>query len=112
MSIQAAIGLALIAAFIVASAIDIRRRMRVAARAKAGDIDLATDEYQVKNPRSGVWQVRDNPRLLAFMLLVMIGLLVWLFVTRDEGTTASLFTSVAICSVCAGAFMAMLLRDY
>jgi succinate-acetate transporter protein len=75
-------------------------------------VDLKPTEYRKKNPRSGRWQFRDNPRLCFAMMIVALGMLAWFFAGRDEMSREVLFGVTALFAFGAGGMFALWLKDY
>lgn len=75
-------------------------------------IDQDPRHYRVKNPRTGRWQFRDNPRLCFVMMLVALGMLGWFFTGRHEMSREILFGVAAVFGFGAGGMFALWLKDY
>lgn len=75
-------------------------------------LDLKPTEYRMKNPRSGRWRFRDNPRLCFAMMVVALGMLVWGFLVRDQVSAEALALWMAGSAFGAGGMFALWLKDY
>lgn len=75
------------------------------------DLDLGPNDYRKRDPRTGRWHLPDDPKLARNYLFVLIGVLIFIFVTRDEGTRESLFGVTALFSWCSGIMFSSWLKD-
>lgn len=72
-------------------------------------IELGPNDYrkQVK----GRWHLPNEPKLARNMMVVAVGILVFVFVQRDQLTSGTLFGLAAMVGACAGGLFALWLRD-
>ncbi|MDB5531600.1 MAG: hypothetical protein JWR51_4703 [Devosia sp.] len=74
------------------------------------DLDLGPDDYKIRDPRTGRWHVPANPKLAGALGIVLIGVLIFLFIRRDEMTSETLFGVVAMFSLFAGGLLGLSAR--
>lgn len=75
-------------------------------------LDLRPTEYRKKNPRTGRWQFRDNPRLCFVGMLVALAVLAWVFSVREQLSLETLIGGAAVSAFIAGGMFALWLKDY
>lgn len=74
-------------------------------------LDLGPNDYRVRDPKTGRWNFRDDPKLARNYLVVLLAVLVFIFFTRNEGSRESLFGVTAMFSFFAGGMFAVWLKD-
>jgi len=75
------------------------------------DLDLGPNNYRKRDPRTGRWHFPDDPKLARNYLFVLIAVLIFVFITRNEGSRESLFGITAMFSFFAGGMFALWLKD-
>jgi len=75
------------------------------------NLDLGPNDYRVRDPKTGRWNFRDDPKLARNYLFVLIAVLIFIFVTRNDGTRESLFGITAMFSFVAGGMFSIWLKD-
>ena len=70
-------------------------------------VDIGPNDYRIRDPKTGRWHLPDDPKLARNYLFVLIAVLVFVFVTRDEGSSQGLFGVTALFSFCAGIMFAI-----
>lgn len=74
------------------------------------DLDLGPNDYKLRDPKTGRWQSPANPKLVAVYFVILVAGLVFVFVTRNEGTRESLFGITALLSIFAGLALGLSIR--
>jgi hypothetical protein len=76
------------------------------------DLDLGPNDYKIRDPKSGRWRLPDDPKLARNYLVVLIAVLAFVFVYRQEMTADILFGVAAMFAFCAGIMLAVWLKNY
>jgi len=74
-------------------------------------IDLGPDDYRKRDPRTGRWQIPDDPKLARNYFFVIVAVLAFIFWNRTAVSSASLFGVTALFSWGAGIMFALWLKD-
>lgn len=75
------------------------------------DLDLGPNDYKIRDPRTGRWHLPDDPKLARNYLVVLIAVLGFIYLRRDEFGSDVLFGVAVLFSFCAGGLFAIWLKD-
>lgn len=75
------------------------------------DIDLGPNDYKIRDPKTGRWHLPDDPKLARNYLVVLVGVMAFIFITRDGYGTDVLFGVSAMFAFCAGIMFAVWLKN-
>lgn len=75
------------------------------------DLDLEPHQYAERDPKTGTLVREIPPRRALLFMFVAIGVLVYIFISRDQLTSGTLFGITALFAAIAGVFFAQWLRD-
>lgn len=75
------------------------------------NIDLGPNDYKIRDPRTGRWHFTDDRKLARNYLVVLIAVLGFIYLHRDEFGADVLFGVAVLFAFCAGGLFAIWLKD-
>lgn len=75
------------------------------------DLELGPNDYKIRDPKTGRWHFTDDRKLARNYLAVLIAVLGFIFLRRDEFGTDVLFGVAVLFAFCAGIMLAVWLKD-